>query len=191
VPTKAKQGELTVSIANKCSVDKCSTNNFCKQMCQKHYVRYLRYGDVNYISKVANYNGENCRYKGCSDPIRAKGLCNTHWTRLNRRGELGPVEKESFRHNLSFHPLYSTWEGMIARCYRKTSKAYKNYGGRGITVCIEWRNFAVFLEDMGEKPGSQYSLDRIDNDGNYCKINCKWSTWEEQASNRRKKQTLL
>jgi len=75
---------------------------------------------------------------------------------------------------------------MLERCYNKQDIGYQNYGGRGIKVCDIWKeSFFNFLEDMGERPSTDYSLDRMDNDGNYDPSNCKWSTIEEQANNRR------
>ncbi len=84
------------------------------------------------------------------------------------------------------HPLYFTYEGMIARCYRKSHHAYKNYGGRGIAVCSSWlESFSNFVKDMGEKPTPEHTLDRIDNNKDYSPENCKWSTPKEQSSNKR------
>lgn len=73
---------------------------------------------------------------------------------------------------------------MIQRCTNPNRKAYKNYGGRGITVCDSWSSYDVFLKDMGERPAGK-TLDRIDNSRGYYKGNCKWSTPREQKLNQR------
>lgn len=70
---------------------------------------------------------------------------------------------------------YSTWNGMRSRCNNPNHIHYGKYGGRGIKCCDRWSRYDLFLEDMGEKPmGTE--LDRIDNDGNYHKENCRWTT---------------
>lgn len=89
-------------------------------------------------------------------------------------------------HSINFteSPTYRSWHAMISRCTNPKKDNYKDYGGRGIVVCKKWLKFENFLKDMGERPIGK-TLDRIDNDGNYCKSNCKWSTPKEQANNRR------
>ena len=87
-------------------------------------------------------------------------------------------------HGMEGTSIYNTWAGMLQRCNNKNYHQFHHYGGRGITVCDEWRKFETFYADMGGRPEGR-SLDRIDNDGNYCKDNCRWATKKEQIRNRR------
>ncbi len=79
---------------------------------------------------------------------------------------------------------YTAWSNMWQRCTNKWNEDYKNYGGRGITVCSEWRDFTVFLKDAGESPEG-LTLDRIENDKGYYKENCRWVTRAVQNENKR------
>lgn len=89
-------------------------------------------------------------------------------------------------HNMSKSKEYKAWAKMKERCYNPNTERYLIYGGRGITVCDEWKNsFEKFYEDMGDKPSPQHSIDRINVDGNYEKDNCRWATEKEQALNKR------
>lgn len=95
-------------------------------------------------------------------------------------------------HHMSETKIYRVWQSMKSRCTRKTDKNFKDYGGRGITVCDEWMNdFQSFYDCVSHLPhfGEEgYSLDRINNEGNYEPGNVKWSTPYEQVHNRRTSQ---
>lgn len=89
-------------------------------------------------------------------------------------------------HKKSGSPEYNCYHHMIKRCYNKNNNVYKYYGARGIKVCDRWlESFENFYEDMGSRPSSRHSIDRINNDGDYEPGNCKWSTQSEQTINSR------
>lgn len=83
------------------------------------------------------------------------------------------------------HPCYEVWSSMKARCSNPNSTGYENYAGRGITYDPDWKHFVNFAEDMGLPPFEGATLDRINNDGNYTKANCRWVDRTEQCLNRR------
>lgn len=83
------------------------------------------------------------------------------------------------------HLSYLRWFSMVRRCTRPTDPDWKNYGGRGITVCPEWLDFEIYYADIGDCPAPGLTLDRIDNDGNYEAGNMRWATRKEQRANRR------
>lgn len=89
-------------------------------------------------------------------------------------------------HGMSATKIYKAWQTMLERCRSPNNWKYKDYGGRGITVCEQWYSFVNFYNDMGDRPEGT-TIDRIDNDLGYYKENCKWSTPTEQALNRRKR----
>lgn len=100
------------------------------------------------------------------------------------------LKKKNTIHGKSKTKEYSSWCGLNRRCFSVSCKSYKDYGGRGITVCESWSiknsgGFDNFLRDMGLMPGKGYSIERLDVNGGYCKDNCKWIKLSEQSSNTR------
>lgn len=89
-------------------------------------------------------------------------------------------------HGRSKTKLYGVWRAMIQRCHSPSTRTFYRYGGRGITVCPEWRvSFEAFLADVGERPSDRHSLERVDNNGNYEPGNVVWATLDVQLTNTR------
>lgn len=95
------------------------------------------------------------------------------------------------RHGLTETPTWYSWAGMMDRCYDRSTNSYRHYGARGIKVCERWHTFEHFLADMGARPPGKYSIDRIDNGGNYEPSNCRWATIKEQARNMRTNRVVV
>lgn len=105
---------------------------------------------------------------------------------LGRNRSCGCEKKNNLRHGMSGTPEYAAWKSIKTRCYDPNFIEYQHYGGRGIKVCDEWKDdFRAFYNHIGPRPGSGYSVDRIDNDGDYEPGNVKWSTKSEQHRNTR------
>lgn len=110
---------------------------------------------------------------------------NTHSCgcfKLDRISEVKTIHGESHKTK-----EYEAWKGIIKRCYNTKTTQYKDYGGRGVTVCDRWRHsYENFLADMGRAPSSKHSLDRKENQGIYEPDNCRWATKIEQMNNTRR-----
>jgi hypothetical protein len=113
-------------------------------------------------------------------------LSTNHLTTGNTKS-CGCYHREKItKHGNYLHPLYSKWIAIKYRCYDKKSGSYPNYGGRGIRMSKSWfYSFEQFAKDIGLPPTPKHSIDRIDNNKGYSKLNCKWSTQKEQNNNTR------
>lgn len=119
-------------------------------------------------------------------------MCQTHYRRYMMYGDpLADIPNQKYDRNglaKKFKSEHNSWSGAKYRCLNQKNAAWSKYGGRGIKICERWlgpHGFSNFMEDMGEKPDYSCSLDRINNDGDYCPENCRWGTPAQQTKNRK------
>jgi hypothetical protein len=92
----------------------------------------------------------------------------------------------NYKHGMTRSPAWRSWNAMIRRCKYPSMRGWEHYGGRGITVCSQWSEFAQFFADMGERPDGM-QLGRLDNDGNYEPGNCAWQTASENQGEKNRR----
>lgn len=131
-----------------------------------------------------------CFVRGCPNFWENLGMCKAHHNRFLKYGH--PLAHGGPRHahtDRVFRPKFrerKTWNSMWERCTKPTHKAWKHYGGRGISICDRWKDFEAFYEDMGAKPNGT-SIERKDSNGSYEPGNCVWADINEQNRNKAKR----
>lgn len=160
---------------SKCSVPDCKNKGYMAGYCRKH---------------ALNKGVYKCIETDCKHEPYAQGYCKKHYCYYIRHGKIKPKSGKYGTHHLQGTPTYNAWANMKSRCDNAKNKMYPNYGGKGITYCKRWELFENFLNDMGEKPSKDHSLDRIDPYGNYCPENCRWATSFVQNNNKCKHRIL-
>lgn len=125
---------------------------------------------------------------GTKKRVAGRGLRKSHTT------SCGCAHRDAAStHGVSSHPLYPVWSSMIGRCYREASQSFRWYGARGIRVCEQWRDspesFISWAVSNGWRPGLQ--IDRIDNDGDYSPLNCRFVTSQKNGNNKSNNSKIL
>lgn len=154
-----------------------------------------RFGRLTVLKRVFPPNTKNKAYWLCQCDCGKTTVCTSKSLRGGHTKSCGCLQREDAKnratvHGFSGEPLYYVHNMMKQRCFNHNNKNFKDYGGRGIRVCKEWLEYTEFRKwamENGYKPG--LSIERINNDGNYCPENCTWITIAEQQKNRRPRTT--
>lgn len=152
-----------------------------------------RFGRLLVISRAADTRSGKCLRKNylCQCDCGVKKVVTAIALTSASTRSCGCLHRESIGNRSRTHgatrgatksQTYQSWKGMRERVKNPRNSHFESYGGRGIKMDPRWDSFETFLQDMGERP-KNHTLDRVDNDGNYCKENCRWATAREQIRN--------
>lgn len=151
-------------------------------------LRGQRFGRLVAIEPTKKRSGRSIIWRCRCDCGNEPEISSNHLRDKHTQG-CGCLQKQKVSeankiHGMSRIPEYNAWRDMIRRCENPNCKSYKNYGGRGVSVCEKWHKFENFVADMGKRPEG-LMLERKNNDGIYEPRNCKWATRIEQNNNQR------
>lgn len=149
----------------------------------------LRFGRLTVVQRAPSDKRKNSKWE-CRCDCGTRRVVYQFCLLNGNSASCGCLQREragqkSRTHGLTNTPEWQAWVNMRNRCASRHPVFWRKYGARGISVCERWLVFENFLNDMGERPSSAHSLDRINNDLGYSPDNCRWATREEQASNTR------
>lgn len=156
---------------------------------------------VGYLTttRYCGSDGRKSLYEAACVCGRTVVLPGTELQKQHRRGirascgcmRAATISEKRTTHGMSKHPAFAVWRSMLARCTLPSHQAWRNYGGRGISVCEEWRaSFEAFWRDMGPTYLHGLTLERKDNNTGYSASNCTWATPKRQANNTRRSRVI-
>ena len=144
------------------------------------------------LGMIANKSGNRYRYGlykcgSCGEPFKT----TVQNAKRNKSGNCKTcvLVERNFKHGLSREPFYEVWNNMMARCYRKSNRQFKDWGGRGISVCAEWHDPKCFKDWFVKNYINGLQIDRRNNDGNYEPSNCRFVTRSVNTENKRVQST--
>lgn len=204
-PEKADTLAVLPHIYNKSNYEEVvmGWSNSHKQAIEKRHLTYIgsKYGKLTVLNvsgyiPIKNGNRSNkttpvvlCQCecgKNKETQLRYLKIGHTLSCGCSTIDRISRFKENATTHGQSRTIEYRTWESMKDRCLNPNNKFFKHYGGRGIIICDRWKDsFASFLSDMGIRPNGKYSIDRINNNGNYEPTNCRWTTRDIQSKNTR------
>jgi len=157
-----------------------------KRLKVKEGDRYIRFTILKEVQTKEYPNGSSHRMFECMCDCGNSRIIGLASLRSGATQSCGCLRDELVTtHGMSDTRQYNIWDSMLQRVTNPKNDRYKDYGGRGITVCKNWLNFECFWEDMAEGYSDELTIDRRDNTKGYCKENCQWSDRKTQQRNRR------